>query len=519
MKLLGSGEYGPPKAHGGPSWNGIELRRVLVFRQRLLSVALPGRPGVGPMTGLDRTNLRHMPRRRRSAAIPPVPTETALSSPLPDLPPEIWLKIFQFATFIPFETDLSVTAVEPGLFCTFDGYQSRAFEGVLPLRQNLATVSRYFYQIGAEVLYTTFQAKSGSKDGNMRLSRFDNLLVSRPELGRFVKRLSLRWSIEDEESNYRIIGCCPNVVIFSSYLGIYPIRGGRWWRYGLPNTIRSFDANVGGVPIQDVLTLLEKLPYLEILHLWGLEGYFPIRLSALRILSIYSGAYSPTTFILELPRLTALEINESELDRLTLPLEFWQQLEYFKLRTSSNPQFHPEYFHNVHSLSLLVDSDNVQHRLGYFPFHQLECLTLCTAFPPSDTRDWQQHIGPIMAFPLDAEAMPELKLFQLEWTYSRTYNHYCDLLGPASRSGFTQYFDSLVTGFEQRGVLFGETLSIGRTVRPGFRPFRNVLAVCKRHREVVDVELSPLISLSPKSGCVYEVCSHLSLATRLSFLP
>src|ERR1700742_67466 len=82
----------------------------------------------------------------------------ASPSPLPELPPEIWLKIFRIATFIPRETDISATTVEPGLFCACDHLQARAFEAVLPLRLSIVLVSRRFYQIGAEVLYTTFHS-------------------------------------------------------------------------------------------------------------------------------------------------------------------------------------------------------------------------------------------------------------------------------------------------------------------------------------------------------------------------
>lgn len=178
--------------------------------------------------------------------------QIASSSPLPELPPEIWLKIFQIATFIPRETDLPATTAEPGLFCTYNEYQVLAFEAVLPLRLSIVLVSRRFYQIGAEVLYTTFHAHA-RLNHNRRMSLFSDLLVSRPELGRFIRRLSLWWSNTNEEKNYRIISRCPNVIIFSSFQSRYDVGGVPWWRRGLPKTIRSFDAYVGRVAIEDVL--------------------------------------------------------------------------------------------------------------------------------------------------------------------------------------------------------------------------------------------------------------------------
>src|SRR5258708_7467861 len=212
--------------------------------------------------------------------------------PLREFPPEIWLTIFRLATFIPLETDLSVPTVELGLFCSNDGYLLLALKQVLPLRRAITQVSRRFYQIGAEVLYTTFHVspwRVGYPD--LRFSLFADLLVSRPELGRFVKRLSLRWSDAEEEKNHQVISHCPNVLIFSSvgpgsYVGQRP-----WWGRGLPKTIRSFDASVYRVPMNDILALLQMLPHLELLHLRGLTGYpsldTPVSLSALRVLSIY----------------------------------------------------------------------------------------------------------------------------------------------------------------------------------------------------------------------------------------
>jgi hypothetical protein len=288
-----------------------------------------------------------------------------VSSPLlPELPPEIWLKIFRIATFIPRETDLSATTIEPGLFCSYDELQARAFEAVLPLRRTIVLVSRRFYQIGAEVLYTTFHGNAGRiNNPDRRLSLFSDLLVSRPELGRFVRRLSLRWSVGDEEKNYRIVSRCPHVMIFSSFIQLCDTGYVPWWRRGLPKTIRSFDATYSNVPIEDILALLQTLPHLELLHLYNLRvdsiPHPPVCLSALRILSVYIErnvhveSHISILSTMQLPRLAALATNVGEFDaRLSFPLEVWRGLEYFQPNYRSHIGLRPDYFRSLRRLHL-----------------------------------------------------------------------------------------------------------------------------------------------------------------------
>jgi hypothetical protein len=95
----------------------------------------------------------------------------------------------------------------------------------------IVLVSRRFYQISAEVLHTTFHANAGGMKGtDWRLVLFSELLVSRPELGKSVKRLTLRWSVGDEEKDYWIISRCPSVMISSSFLRRYDTDHVPWWR-------------------------------------------------------------------------------------------------------------------------------------------------------------------------------------------------------------------------------------------------------------------------------------------------
>ena len=412
--------------------------------------------------------------------------EGTSSSLLPELPPEIWLKIFRFATFIPREADLSATTTEPGLFCSYDGLQSQAFEAILPLRRTLVLVCRLFYQIGAEVLYTTFHANAEHHNyPDRRLLLFSDLLVSRPELGRFVRRLSLRWSDGGEETNYRIISRCPNVMVFSSFIHPYDIGHVPWWSRGLPRTIRSFDADVFNVPIKDILGLLEMLPHLEILHLRYLQVAAPIPpapayLSALRILSVYTPhdddveACIPVFLTIQLPRLTALATNVGAADaQRSFPLEVWRRLEYFNSNHRSCMGLNSNYFHNLRSLYLAIGKRHNQHYLQCFPLRQLECLTL------QIDSIWEPWLNPVMKLPLDAEAMPMLKLLQLVMgSHGVCYNYYRHRYLKEGKKRFIQYFESLVTGFEQRGVLFVETHK--RKICPGYQDIRSVLAECTR---------------------------------------
>jgi len=411
-------------------------------------------------------------------------------SPQPELPAETWLEIFRIATFIPHETAISATTVTPGLFCSFQNYQVQELEAVLPLRRAIVQVSRRFYQLGAEVLYTSFHASAGYISGpDRRLLLFSELLVSRPELGRFVKRLSLQWSEGDKEANYRIINRCPNVMVFSSFLSLNDLGREPWWGRGFPKSIRSLDAIVNNVPITAVLAVLGVLPHLEMLHFWGLEGYSiphaPICLSALRVLSIYqspSGDIESHLLVLsaiQLPRLTALATNMSNIHaRLSFPLDVWRRLEYFKLDTWSPFGLRLDYFHSLLRLHL-TGVIRTEPWLKYFPFHQLEYLALdLMTVSLEDMDEWQRRIELAVALPLDPKIMPSLKLFQLKWGFSSTYDSYRWYLHTATRRAhLIQYFESLVTRFEERGVLLVERTE--EELTPGFQPIREILTECK----------------------------------------
>ena len=315
--------------------------------------------------------------------------------------------------------------------------------------------------------------------------------MSRPELGRFVRRLTVRWSAGDEEKNYQIVSRCPHVTIFSSFIEPCDIGYVPWWRRGLPKTLRSFDANVLDVPIEDILPLLQTLPHLELLHLHNLRvdsiPHPPVCLSALRILSIYTEdnvhVDSDISILstMQLPRLAALATNVGEFDaRLSFPLEVWQGLEYFEPTYPSHIGLRPHYFLSLRHLHLTLIEDNIETYLTYFPFRQLECLTLQTNISVwVDTEAWQRRVERLVDVPLHEETTPMLRLFQLNWwEYPSLYHYYClDLKTSVDRARFIQYFETLAERFEQRGVLFVETHK--GEICPGYQPIREVLALCK----------------------------------------
>jgi hypothetical protein len=416
------------------------------------------------------------------------------SSPLLELPPEIWLEIFRIATFIPLETNLLATTVEPAFFCLRHSYQVRASETVLPLRRTIVQVSRRFYQIGTEVLYTSFHIDPHlSRNPDRKLSLFSDLLASRPELGRFVKRLSLIRLDRHEERNYRIISRCPNVETFSSLLDSGDIGYWPWWQRGLSNTIRNLEAGVHRVPMEDVLSILEMLPHLEILHLSGLTEYsIPHRavcLSALRFLTIYINPFYrdinsnlPRLLPIQLPCLTTLVTNVGRVyATLFLPLDVWGQLEYLQVDTRYWLELRSEHFHSLHHLDLIIGSGSVHRWLDYFPFHQLVYLKLRAISNFLDDLDaWQQQVEQLVVLPLDTEAMPMLRFFDMEWSYSSIYeNYHLHLRSAEGRDLFIQYIETLVTRFEQRGVIFVERSVHLGDIFPEQRPVRNALAAFK----------------------------------------
>ena len=97
----------------------------------------------------------------------------------------------------------------------------------------------------------------------------------------------------------------------------------------------------------------------------------------------------------------------------------------------------------------------------------------------SDNYRWKREVERAVAMPLDAMAMPRLKRFQLKWSLLST-RYYRRLNSAKDKEQFIQYFETLVTRFEQRGVLSVETYESDGFLGFEFQPIRNVLAACKK---------------------------------------
>jgi len=97
----------------------------------------------------------------------------------------------------------------------------------------------------------------------------------------------------------------------------------------------------------------------------------------------------------------------------------------------------------------------------------------------SSTNGWKERVKLFVGIPLDAEAMPKLKLLLLDWEDAGICQYYdLDLNDAEDQDQFIRYFEDLIARFEQRGVLFVQTTD--RENCPGFRPIRDVLHECKQ---------------------------------------
>ena len=228
--------------------------------------------------------------------------------------------------------------------------------------------------------------------------------------------------------------------IFSSIrLNTYESRR-PWWGRGLPKTIRSFDAAVHDIPVDDILSLLEMLPHLELLHLETMTGpgdpvpRAPICLTALRILSIYYDVFdynaslsppvSPVSPSLQLPSLTTPATDRIPVHaRLSFPLEALRELEYFQVcRPSNYLRHHSDYFHNLRSLEILTDSIGFWGWLSYFPLHQSECIAV--KLVGRVVALWREAFEVDFLMPFDAKVMRKLKRFELVWGTTGIYGYY-----------------------------------------------------------------------------------------------
>jgi len=175
------------------------------------------------------------------------PTPHVSSSPLsnftPILPDELWREIFQHATFIPDELEISHMFC-PGVFGDQSGRrrQMAAWKEVLPLRVAIQSVSRLWHFIGVEFLYRSFHG-----NGHLRsLQLFASTLRVKPSYGLLVKRLTLRLSMSNtiNADVIFVLRSCPNVLILSTKSSTSSIPAMFWDACSLLTSLRLLQVDV-----------------------------------------------------------------------------------------------------------------------------------------------------------------------------------------------------------------------------------------------------------------------------------
>ena len=371
------------------------------------------------------------------------------------------MQIFRTATFIPREWNVSNPS-HPDQFDSAEYLQFFAYKAVLPLRRAIVQVSRLWWQIGSEVLYTSFDARIQALD------HFERALLSRPVLGCYIKRLGLRWPRTGSSSQIdHILQLCPNTRFLSFYY-VDAVLHGPWEPQILVNHVRIFDAVVHNLSQKCIVHVLSSLPNLEILHLSGLKpgreesrhhGILRLPFVHFLSLSFYDDHgikyWTPLLSTADIPQLTSLSMN---LGGASLPfsINVWQRITFFNTLLGAYSALKPEIFHSLTHLQLELEEQPFIHQQGHFPFHQLSHLTILYRFIKYDrVRQWKQTAEVILA--LNWSEMPLLKVVELQWGHYGIYKSLLWARGQKSYFGaFLDYLESLAHDFEQIGVQLEE---------------------------------------------------------------
>lgn len=421
----------------------------------------------------------------------PTPSKAGASS---TITPEIWFEIFQIATFIPNEWDVAASRIDMGTFCS-SKFQGEAYYSVLPLRRSIVEVCRLWHKIGTKLLYASFHcAHLDSEESIYRLAGFAHVLLARPDLGRLVKRLSLRWSptITDNEL---IIHHCPNAIIFSSFLKRASSFSSTWVRY-LPESLRGLEANVDGMSMSEIMKILFTLPNLELLYMYELGKeesplqYPGLRFPALRLLTLkFSSLKAIKTWVpvlsrLNAPKLTAFKTDMGVLSSAvsSFPRGIWEGITSFELIFKGYRYIQPPYLLNLRHLILPIMVDQVLPKLQkHFPFHQLETLTLSLEdLHTIDVKEWRPFIRQLLAFPLDTQKMPSLRVLELDWTLRNLEASVkCEISHREVLTEFLTTLSELAVQLEKRGVRFLEVQRLVVYHTPAL--IQGVVADCKKY--------------------------------------
>jgi hypothetical protein len=359
---------------------------------------------------------------------------TSLSSFTPMLPDELWYEIFQLATFIPDELEIS-DMFRPGVFGDQSGRQRTAWKEVLPLRVAIQNVSRLWHSIGVGLLYQSFHYDYRNKN----MQRLASTLCVKPSYGVLVKRLTLRLGT-DNRFNANVVlfilRSCPNVLILRTkvYTPSIPVK------------------------LWDVYSHLTSLQHLEVEDFYlgrpNLENEThpvpvgPFILPNLRHFHLDNPFYLTAERVLSVPCLTSLslEVNESS-SALSLCKDLLRRLTYLKLKgrglriqAMELPLLHILQFDGgrVPRGPLLSECPNV-------PIQQIGILILALPLPSRHFK-WGAGVHLILTEARDPKLMPRLKRVILEERITPRkdlYPTYEDLVS---------CYGPLADAFESRGV-------------------------------------------------------------------
>jgi hypothetical protein len=390
---------------------------------------------------------------------------------LPELPDELWQDIIHKASFIPGEWDTSATSFRVGLFSTYDEYQITAWKIVLPTRACIVRVCRRWHRLGTEFLYGTFHFSRNT----YALNAFRRRLEAQPGIGKLVKRLTLSYDPERNTHGATILRLCPNIIVFSSLAKSAPTL--KWWTPTvIPASLRQFDVNFSGQDWPTIVTVINRLPHLEILHVYSSHSNplrsqlqaFALSLPALRILHFVFCSvdlYSLQSILehLECPRLTELSLDcrgTPSDGLLYIPSNILNRLTSFNGCTNYKQTRARDLISLRQFLLVIPQNTNVDltDLVPYIPFHQVTHILFCFYFGIPGGGDlesaWAANLDLLMAFPLDTIAMPVLQVVEVRWPGISL----CKVL--EDRPILTKIhhlLDSLVSRFEHRKVEFIES--------------------------------------------------------------
>ena len=395
------------------------------------------------------------------SAIPP-------SSFTPILPHELWHEIFQLATFIPDELEVS-HMFRPGVFGGGrNGPQQIAWRKILPLRLAIQNVSRLWHSIGVEYLYQSFHC-SMYGNGRAKPALLASTLRIKPSYGALVKHLTLELSTEktiNAEVTF-ILRSCPNALILRANVSS-PSIPVLWWdacslltslRYlqidvyslpisrGPPNEFLPLDVH-GGDPAPIGSIVLPNLRHFHLKNWYNRDATLAIErilallsLPCLTSLSLELSGTSSTPLLCKdlLSRLTYLRMK----GRSLLPSLF-QVIEF--------PLLHIFQFdgHRIPQGTLLFECPNL-------PIHQIDILILGlpgsgidhSQFTLSRFDEWCTSVHCILTEARDPMLMPKLKRVILE-------ERFHPFIGPRdlypSYGDLVSCYSPLADAFESRGV-------------------------------------------------------------------